>query len=66
MSRTAAQKAFGARDLAEQTAGVLCRKDKGVVDEIPGAYKNIDEVMANQADLVEVVHTLKQVMCVKG
>jgi tRNA-splicing ligase RtcB (3'-phosphate/5'-hydroxy nucleic acid ligase) len=66
MSRTAAQKAFGLRDVAEQTAGVLCRKDKGVVDEIPGAYKNIDEVMANQDDLVEVVHTLKQVMCVKG
>lgn len=42
------------------------RKDKGVIDEIPGAYKDIDEVMANQADLVEVVHTLKQVVCVKG
>ena len=50
----------------EQTAGVLCRKDKGVIDEIPGAYKPIEEVMANQSDLVEVVHTLKQVVCVKG
>ena len=40
--------------------------DKGVIDEIPGAYKNIDEVMAHQTDLVEVVHTLKQVLCVKG
>ena len=49
-----------------QTAGVECRKDAGVIDEIPGAYKPIDEVMANQVDLVEVVHTLKQVVCVKG
>ena len=54
------------RDIEEQTLGVVCRKDKGVIDEIPGAYKPIDEVMANQADLVEVVHTLKQVLCVKG
>ena len=46
--------------------GVICRKDKGVLDEIPGAYKDIDEVMRNQSDLVEVVHTLKQVICVKG
>jgi len=66
MSRNAAQKAFGVDDLKAQTAGVICRKDKGVLDEIPGAYKNIDEVMANQSDLVEVVHTLKQVLCVKG
>ena len=66
MSRTAAQKNFNIRDLEEQTAGVICRKDKGVLDEIPGAYKDIDQVMANQADLVEVVHTLKQVLCVKG
>jgi tRNA-splicing ligase RtcB len=66
MSRTAAQKKFTVQDLAEQTSGVVCRKDKGVLDEIPGAYKDIDEVMANQADLVEVVHTLKQVLCVKG
>ena len=66
MSRNAAQKAFSTKDLEAQTAGVICRKDKGVIDEIPGAYKNIDEVMANQSDLVDVVHTLKQVLCVKG
>ena len=66
MSRNAAQKQFSVADLQVQTEGVICRKDKGVLDEIPGAYKNIDEVMANQADLVEVVHTLKQVLCVKG
>ncbi len=66
MSRTAAKKKFSVADLAEQTAGVVCRKDQGVLDEIPGAYKDIDEVMANQSDLVEVVHTLKQVLCVKG
>jgi tRNA-splicing ligase RtcB len=66
MSRNAAQKKFSVEDLKQQTSGVICRKDKGVLDEIPGAYKDIDEVMANQADLVEVVHTLKQVLCVKG
>ena len=66
MSRTAAQKRFTAADLAQQTAGVVCRKDKGVIDEIPGAYKDIDEVMANQSDLTEILHTLKQVVCVKG
>jgi tRNA-splicing ligase RtcB len=66
MSRSAAQKRFTAADVAEQTAGVICRKDSGVVDEIPGAYKSIDEVMENQRDLVDVVHTLKQVLCVKG
>jgi tRNA-splicing ligase RtcB len=66
MSRTQAEKQFSVEDLAKQTEGVVCRKDKGVLDEIPGAYKDIDEVMANQADLVEVVHTLKQVVCVKG
>ena len=55
-----------AADLASQTEGVICRKDKGVVDEIPGAYKDIDTVMANQSDLVEALHTLKQVICVKG
>jgi len=53
-------------DLVPQTKGVECRKDKMVLDEIPSSYKDIDEVMANQADLVEVVHTLKAVMCVKG
>jgi tRNA-splicing ligase RtcB len=66
MSRTAAEKSFTEADLKRQTEGVICRKDKGVIDEIPGAYKDIDEVMANQSDLVEVVHTLKQVVCVKG
>ncbi len=66
MSRKAAVKHFTINKLIEQTSGVICRKDKGVLDEIPGAYKNIDEVMANQSDLVEVVHTLKQVLCVKG
>ena len=66
MSRTAAQKQFSVQDLEFQTAGVVCRKDRGVLDEIPGAYKDIDAVMANQSDLVDVVHTLKQVLCVKG
>jgi tRNA-splicing ligase RtcB len=66
MSRTEAKRRFSRADLERQTAGVECRKDAGVIDEIPGAYKSIDEVMANQADLVEVVHTLKQVVCVKG
>ena len=66
MSRTAAKKYFTVDDLEKQTAGVECRKDNGVVDEIPGAYKNIDEVMAAQSDLIEVRHTLKQVLCVKG
>jgi tRNA-splicing ligase RtcB len=66
LSRTAAKKRFTLQDLVEQTAGVECRKDTGVLDEIPGAYKDIDAVMAAQADLVEVRHTLKQVMCIKG
>jgi tRNA-splicing ligase RtcB len=66
MSRTEAKRRFSEADVARQTQGVECRKDAGVVDEIPEAYKRIDEVMANQSDLVEVVHTLKQVVCVKG
>jgi tRNA-splicing ligase RtcB (3'-phosphate/5'-hydroxy nucleic acid ligase) len=66
MSRTAAKRKFSREDLEAQTQGVECRKDGGVLDEIPAAYKDIDEVMANQSDLVEVVHTLKQVICVKG
>jgi tRNA-splicing ligase RtcB len=66
MSRTAAKKAFSREDLERQTAGVECRKDAGVIDEIPSAYKDIDEVMRNQRDLVEVVAQLKQVVCVKG
>jgi len=66
MSRTEAKRRFSREDLERQTAGVECRKDARVIDEIPGAYKDIDEVMARQSDLVEVVHTLKQVLCVKG
>lgn len=66
MSRTAAEKQFTESDLARQTNGVICRKDKGVIDEIPGAYKDIDVVMENQKDLTETLHTLKQVVCVKG
>ena len=66
MSRSQAKRRFDRFDLAQQTLGVECRKDGGVIDEIPGAYKDIDQVMANQSDLVEVVHTLKQVLCVKG
>lgn len=66
MSRTAAKRQFNRFDIEAQTEGVECRKDKGVVDEIPAAYKDIDKVMANQSDLVEIVHTLKQVVCVKG
>ncbi len=66
MSRHAAKRKFSTDDLAAQTQGIECRKDGGVIDEIPGAYKDIDQVMANQTDLVEVVHTLKQLVCVKG
>ncbi|AJC57524.1 RtcB family protein [Streptomyces sp. 769] len=66
MSRNAAKKRFSTRDLEEQTRGVECRKDSGVVDEIPGAYKPIEKVMEQQRDLVEVVAKLKQVVCVKG
>ncbi|MFC4313051.1 RtcB family protein [Steroidobacter flavus] len=66
MSRTEAKRRFNRFDLAKQTEGVECRKDGGVVDEIPAAYKDIDGVMANQSDLVAIVHTLKQVMCIKG
>jgi len=66
MSRGAAKRAFTVKDLATQTAGVCCRKDAGVLDEIPAAYKPIDQVMKNQADLVEIVAELKQVLCVKG
>ena len=56
---------FTVGDHAAATAGVECRKDAGVIDETPMAYKDIDAVIAAQADLVEVVHTLKQVLCVK-
>ena len=66
MSRSAAKRQFTEADLVAQTAGIECRKDAGVVDEIPAAYKDIDAVMAAQADLVETLHTLRQVMCIKG
>ncbi|MGW9495490.1 RtcB family protein [Streptomyces prasinus] len=66
MSRNAAKRRFTVRDLEQQTSGVECRKDSGVLDEIPGAYKNIDQVMEQQRDLVEVVAKLKQFVCVKG
>ncbi|MER5352209.1 RtcB family protein [Kitasatospora sp. NPDC002551] len=66
MSRNAAKKRFTTQDLVEQTKGVECRKDSGVVDEIPGAYKPIEKVIEQQRDLVEVVAHLKQVVCVKG
>lgn len=66
MSRGQAKRSFTIEDLATQTRGVECRKDAGVLDEIPGAYKPIHEVMAHQADLVEVVAELKQILCVKG
>ena len=66
MSRTRAKKVFTLADHAAATAGVECRKDADVLDETPGAYKSIDAVMAAQADIVDIVHTLKQVVCVKG
>jgi len=66
MSRGAAKRQFTLEDLASQTEGVECRKDGGVLDEIPGAYKDIDAVMANQSDLVETAAVLKQILCVKG
>ena len=66
MSRSEARRRYTRADLAAQTAGVECRKDQGVIDELPAAYKDVDAVMAAQADLVDVVHTLKQVLCVKG
>lgn len=66
MSRSKARKTFSRADLAAQTRGVECRKDDGVIDEIPSAYKDIDQVMAAQSELVDIVATLKQVLCVKG
>lgn len=66
MSRTEARKRFSVADHIKATDGVECRKDVDVIDETPGAYKSIDAVMAAQSDLVEVVHTLKQIVCVKG
>jgi len=66
MSRKKAEQTFTVQDVIEQTKGVECKKDSSVLDEIPAAYKDIDVVMANQADLVEPVFTLKQILCVKG
>jgi tRNA-splicing ligase RtcB (3'-phosphate/5'-hydroxy nucleic acid ligase) len=66
MSRTMAKNTYTLDDLIEQTKGIECRKDTGIIDEIPAAYKSIDEVMQKQTDLVEVVATLKQVLCIKG
>jgi tRNA-splicing ligase RtcB len=66
MSRGQAKRRFTLKDLEQQTKGIECRKDHGVLDEIPGAYKNIERVMKNQSDLVEVVAELRQVLCVKG
>jgi tRNA-splicing ligase RtcB len=66
MGRKEAARHFTIEDLAKQTEGVECRKDSGVLDEIPGAYKDIDVVMENQKDLVKPIHTLKQFLCIKG
>ncbi|HEX2568013.1 MAG TPA: RtcB family protein [Polyangia bacterium] len=66
MSRAEAKRRFSLADHAQATAGIECRKDEDVIDETPGAYKSIDQVMEAQRDLVEVVHTLRQVVCVKG
>ena len=66
MSRTAAKKKFSLDDHVKATQGVECRKDAGVIDETPAAYKDIDAVMEAQSDLVEIVHRLKQIVCVKG
>jgi tRNA-splicing ligase RtcB len=66
MSRTEARRRFTVDDHVAATAGVECRKDADVIDETPAAYKDIEAVMEAQRDLVEVVHTLKQVVCVKG
>jgi len=66
MSRTKAKKMFTIDDHVKATQGVECRKDADVIDETPMAYKDIDDVMEAQSDLVDVAHTLKQVLCVKG
>ncbi|HDN27201.1 MAG TPA: RtcB family protein [Thioploca sp.] len=66
MGRKEAKRRFSVEDMVTQTQGVECRKDEEVIDEIPAAYKPIEEVMENQNDLVEIVHTLKQVVCIKG
>jgi tRNA-splicing ligase RtcB len=66
MGRNEAKRRFTVADLEAQTAGIECRKDANVVDEIPSAYKDVDAVMAAQSDLVEIVHELRQVICIKG
>jgi len=66
MSRGEAKRRFTVEDHRRMTEGVECRKDADVIDETPAAYKSIDAVMAAQTDQVEVVHTLRQVVCVKG
>jgi tRNA-splicing ligase RtcB len=66
MSRKKAKSLFTVEDLVQATDGIECRKDEGVIDEIPQAYKDLDAVMEAQKDLVEVVHTLRQVVNIKG
>jgi tRNA-splicing ligase RtcB len=66
MSRGEAKRSFTMQDHARATRGVECRKDHDVIDETPMAYKPIEAVMAAQADLVDIEHTLRQVVCVKG
>ena len=66
LSRNEAKRRFTVEDHVQATEGVECRKDAAVIDETPMAYKSIDDVMEAQKDLVEIVHTLKQVVCVKG
>ena len=66
MSRTAAKRKYSVEDHVKATSHVECRKDASVIDETPMAYKDIDAVMEAQAELVDVVHTLRQVVCVKG
>ena len=66
LSRGEANRKLTVADLVEQTKGVECRKDRGVVDEAPAAYKDIDAVMKAQRDLVEIVHEFRQVLCIKG
>lgn len=66
MSRTEAKKRFSVNELKAQTKGVVCRKDAGVLDEIPKAYKSIEAVMAQQSDLTKTIHELKQILCIKG
>ena len=66
LSRTQARMKFNVEDLKAQTSHVECRKDAGVLDEIPSAYKDIERVMENQNDLVEIVAELRQILCVKG